>query len=308
MILVVCPNLAVDVTLEVEALRVGGVHRARASRRQAGGKGVNTARALRALGENALVLGYAGGRAGEEIARGLESENIACELVPFEGESRTCTIVLQSDGTATVVNERGSVIEDPSDLFSRFDALLGEAGAVALMGSLPPGLPFDTHAAMVRRARERGRFCLLDSSGAALRHGVAARPNVCKPNLAEAEEVLERKLESDAARLDAVRDLRRLGADVGMVTLGAEGFLVGDGSFLARCFVPASGGQRLGNPTGAGDALAAGFLAGTLRGYPISDCARLAAAAASASLGEGYGRIRARDIRVEAVRVEIASD
>jgi 1-phosphofructokinase family hexose kinase len=308
MILVVCPNLAVDVTLEVEAFRVGGVHRARASRRQAGGKGVNAARALRALGEDPLVLGFAGGRAGEEIARGLESENIARELVPFEGESRTCTIVLATNGIATVVNEAGPLIEDATGLLARFDALLGKARAVALMGSLPPGIPADTHAAMVSRARDRGRFCLLDSSGAALRHGIAARPSVAKPNLAEAEELLERKLESEASRLDAVRDLRRLGADVGIVTLGAEGFLVGDGSLLGRCSVEASGGLRLGNPTGAGDALAAGFLAGTLRGYATSDCARLAAAAAAASLGEGYGRIRAKDIRVEAARLEIAAD
>jgi tagatose 6-phosphate kinase len=307
MILVVCPNLAMDVTLEVEALEVGGVHRARSSRRQAGGKGVNAARALRGLGEDALVLGYAGGRTGEEIARGLERESIASELVLFEGESRTCTIVLASDGTATVVNESGSYAADPSDLLARFDALLGGARAVALMGSLPPGLPDDTYARMVSRARERGRFCLLDTSGAPLRRGLAARPNLAKPNLAEAEELLERKLDSDAARLDAVRDLRGLGADIGVVTLGAEGFLLGDGTLLARCSLAPTGGLRLGNPTGAGDALAAGLLAGTVRGYPISDSARLAAAAATASLGEGYGRIRARDVRVDAARLEIVA-
>jgi tagatose 6-phosphate kinase len=309
MILVVCPNLAVDVTLEVDALRVGGVHRARVSRRQAGGKGVNAARALRALGEDVLVLGYAGGRAGEEIARGLESESVACELVSFEGESRTCTIVLASDGVATVVNESGPSISDPSALLARFDALVERARAVALMGSLPPGLPGETHAAMVRRARERGRFCLLDTSGAALRPGLLARPSVAKPNLGEAEEFFGRRLESDRSRMEAVRELRRLGADVGILTLGAEGFLVAGRSLLARCSLPPGGGRRLGNPTGAGDALAAGFLAGTLRGYPVSDCARLAAAAAGASLAEGYGRIRERDVRVDAVRLEIlASD
>jgi len=68
MILVVSPNLAVDVTLEVDAIEPGEVHRARRVRRQAGGKGVNFARALRSLGplglpdDPPLVVGFASGR------------------------------------------------------------------------------------------------------------------------------------------------------------------------------------------------------------------------------------------------------
>ncbi|MGH9323361.1 MAG: PfkB family carbohydrate kinase, partial [Vicinamibacteria bacterium] len=94
MILVVCPNLAVDVTLEIETLEPGSVHRAGKSRKQAGGKGVNLARALRSLGplgEEPLVLGFVGGRTGDEIASGLAAEGIPSELVSFPGESRTCT-------------------------------------------------------------------------------------------------------------------------------------------------------------------------------------------------------------------------
>ena len=41
-----------------------------------------------------------------------------------------------------------------------------------------------------------------------------------------------------------------------------------------------------------------------MRGYPLSESARLAAAAAAASLAEGYGRFRAKDVRVEAVTTE----
>jgi tagatose 6-phosphate kinase len=310
MILVVSPNLAVDVTLEVGILRPGEVHRARGVRRQAGGKGVNFARALCSLGplglpsDPPLVLGFASGRAGETIREGLASEEIAFELVPFAGENRTCTIVLEGNGEATVVNEAGPTIRDASALLAAFDAKLEQSRAVAFMGSLPPGLSGELYAEMIARARESGRWSLLDTSGEALRRGLEARPSLAKPNRFEAEELLGFPLPSDADRRGAVERIRSLGASIGVVTFGEEGFLIAGGEGVYRTRAPVPSDLRLGNPTGAGDALAAGLLAGAMRGYPIPESARLAAAAASAALAEGYGRFRAKDVRVEAARSE----
>ncbi len=313
MILVVSPNLAVDVTLEVDALRPGEVHRARRVARQAGGKGVNFARALRSLGplglpeDPPLVLGFAGGRSGESIREGLTSEGIAFELVHFPGESRSCTIVLDARGRATLVNEPGTAVEDATALLSKFDTLLGKARAVAFMGSLPPGLPSDLCGRMIARTREKRLLSVLDTSGDALRQGLAARPCFAKPNRAEAEELLGGELASDDARRRAVEKLRDLGAETAVITFGAEGFLLASDEGVLRCAsdpAKSSSEIRLGNPTGAGDALAAGLLAGAVRGYRIAESARLAAAAAAASLAEGYGRFRPKDVRVEAFRVE----
>ncbi len=308
MILVVSPNLAVDVTLEVEALEPGAVHRAWRTTRRAGGKGVNFARALGSLGLPEYpprVLGFAGGRAGEAIREGLESEGIASDLIPFQGESRTCTIVLDRMGAATVVNEPGQEIEDFSPFLSTFEERLESARAVAFMGSLNPGLPLDLYAAMIARAREKRRVCLLDTSGPPLELGLAAGPSFAKPNRAEAEEVLGLRLATEASRREGVARIRELGAETAVITFGAEGFLVASASGIHSCRSSPSTDIRLGNPTGAGDALAAGLLAGAVRGYPLIEIARLAAAAATASLAEGYGRFRAKDVRVEAVRVEM---
>lgn len=310
MILVVSPNLAVDVTLEVELLQPGAVHRARRVFRQAGGKGVNFARALRSLGPLGLpgdppvVLGFASGRAGESIREGLDAERIAFELVSFSGESRTCTIVLDGRGQATVVNEAGPPIESATGLLAAFESRLEESRAVAFMGSLPPGLSPGLYAEMITRAREAGRFCLLDTSGEALRSGLAASPHLAKPNRAEAEELLELELSSDGARREAVERIRGLGASTGIITFGSDGFLMAAPDGIYRSISPPSSDLRLGNPTGAGDALAAGLLAGAVRGYSPAECARLGAAAAAASLAEGYGRFRAKDVRVEAARAE----
>lgn len=311
MILVVCPNLAVDITLEVETLHRGAVHRAPPARRQAGGKGVNVARALEALGERAIVLGFAGGSTGETIAEGLEAEGVEADLIAFAGESRTCTILLEPDGTATVVNEAGPRIDDQTSLLSRFEAKLdrGKIRAVALMGSLPRGLPPGSYAEMVKLARKRGALSLVDTSGEPLRRALAAGPDFAKPNRAEAQTLLGVELGSESSRLDALASIREMGASTALLTLGPEGFLLAsDDGLLARCTPAAPSDLRLGNPTGAGDSLAAGLLAGKVRGYPLPECARLAAAAATASLAEGYGRFRVKDLRVENVRFELLTN
>ena len=188
------------------------------SRRQAGGKGVNFARALRSLGplglpdDPPLVVGFASGRAGETIREGLDEERIDCDLVSFPGESRTCTIVLDLEGEATVVNEAGPPIEDASRLLAVFESRLEESRAVAFMGSLPPGIPPALYAEMIARARQAGRWCLLDTSGEALRRGLDAGPNLAKPNRREAEELLGFPLSSDGARREGVERIRSLGA------------------------------------------------------------------------------------------------
>jgi len=58
------------------------------------------------------------------------------------------------------------------------------------------------------------------------------------------------------------------------------------------------------NPTGAGDALAAGLLTGHRRGGSLREIAALGMAAAAASVQHGYGRVRADEIRPERIGFE----
>src|SRR2546429_457938 len=75
--------------------------------------------------------------------------------------------------------------------------------AVVLSGSLPPGLPDDYYALLMQRAREAGVPSILDTSGDALRLGIAARPLLVKPNATEAGQFLGSEIRSveDAVRV-----------------------------------------------------------------------------------------------------------
>ena len=96
MTLVVCPNLAVDRVLSAPPLRPGGMTRCCALLQQAGGKGANVARALRAPGRRprASSLGFAAGHSGRLFAELASVEGLARRPVACAGEVRLSTAVL----------------------------------------------------------------------------------------------------------------------------------------------------------------------------------------------------------------------
>ena len=298
MVLVVCPNLAVDYTLCVDKLLPGRVHRSQTYERQAGGKGVNMARALRSLGQEPLICGFVGGESGRFIERRLAEEKLRRDLVPTEHESRTCVIVLSKDGEATVVNESGPTVTEGDALMSLVARLVPDSDAVAMMGSLPPGMPSDSYARIAKGCRDAEVPCLVDASGLALEAALKERPTYAKPNRAEAEELLGHPISDELA---AAREIRNFGAEVVVLTLGDEGAVLSASGLEARLRPPA---LTPVNATGAGDALAAGLLAGHLSGGSLQEIATLGIAAATASVRRGYGRIRRSEIQTEEVRFE----
>jgi fructose-1-phosphate kinase PfkB-like protein len=164
------------------------------------------------------------------------------------------------------------------------------AGAWGLIcgGSLPAGLPLDAYAHWVRRAQERGLVALLDTSGEALRRGVAACPDILKVNRHEMAMLDAELLDGDRLHSLAARLRGRLGdwaARAIVLTRGEEGALAvtEEAAYVARSLrVPVA------NTAGAGDALAGAIMLylGRGHGWPTAMAAGTAAAA-SVVMDEG---------------------
>lgn len=194
-VLAVCLNPALDITYQVDALRRGTTHRVRRVYTRAGGKGLNVARVLRSLGVPVVVAGFAGGATGRYLEEELSQEACESRWTWVEGETRRCLAVFEeSVAQATEFNEPGPEISPAAwaEFVSRFEEWVRRDGfaAVVFSGSLPPGLPGDAYARLIRLAREAGVPTVLDTSGEALRHGLAAAPDLIKPNLRELEELM----------------------------------------------------------------------------------------------------------------------
>ena len=258
MIVTVTLNMALDVTYEVDELVPDASHRVRAVHQRAGGKGVNVARVLHGQGRAVTCLGLAGGAAGAAIAADLEAAGIDASLTTIARESRrTVSVVSAATGGSTLFNEPGPRVTDGEwraflDTYARAAA---EARVVVLSGSLPPGVPTDAYAWLVRAAAEGTARALVDADGVALMEALPAAPEVVKPNAAE----LRAATGVDDANA-AMRSMREAGARSVVATFGAEGIgaLTAEGAWTARLTRPIAGV----NPTGAGDAVAAALAAG----------------------------------------------
>ena len=287
MILVVCLNPAIDVTHHVPAVDWAGVNRPSAVHARPGGKGLNVARTLHALGADVLIMGLAGGITGAWVASALGQRGVPAAFTQITGETRrTFTVVDGQRGTA-LFNEAGPRIAVAE--FARFraeyqDALAG-AAAVVLSGSLPPGLATETYATLIEMAAAAGVPAVLDTHGEALLRGAAAGPAIVKPNLAELEALAGQPLATpggaDRTAVTAAAGLLlAVGAEAVVASLGPEGLLAatGDGRWQAR--PPAT---VAGNATGAGDAVAAALAHGLVLGRPWDERLRHAVALGAAS-------------------------
>src|SRR5262249_29833024 len=141
-ILCVTPNPALDRTLEVPTLRPGAVMRATSERVAAGGKGVNVARALSALGGQARSMGAPGGANGRILADLATAEGLEAVWTWCEIETRSCLILVDSAARqATVINEAGPRLSAGDWMRFCAEVLAKATGAqaVCISGSVPPG-------------------------------------------------------------------------------------------------------------------------------------------------------------------------
>ncbi len=283
MIVCICASPALDLTYRVEGLAVGETNRVRHVVERPGGKAINVARVLHALGEDVHLLTTAGGDSGAALVASLNHDGIPLELVMSSASTRrTVAIVDESTDRVTMLNEP-AVLEDWPRFLAAFEALIPVAEVVVISGHQPAGAPLDAFAQLTTLARAHERPVVLDTSGPALPATLAAGPTIVKPNVDELRESTHEGDPMLAARSLAAR------WDVTVVaSQGDEGLIAVDGESAWRAR-PAR--VLSGNPTGAGDAvvagLARGLRAGTALEPMLADCVALGAAAVLApSAGE----------------------
>ncbi|MFC8717519.1 1-phosphofructokinase family hexose kinase [Kitasatospora sp. NPDC057198] len=302
MILTVTPNPALDVTYTVPGFRPHASHRVSDVAAQAGGKGVNVARVLAALGRPVRCVLPLGGPTGGTVRADLAAAGLDHAEVPVGGDTRR-TVTVADGSDATVLNEPGPVLTA-----AEWDALLGEtarhlpqAAVLVLSGSLPPGAPADGYGQLVALGRQFHLPVVLDADGPALLAALPARPTVIKPNSAELTAATGLPDPRDAARV-----LIRRGAESVLASLGPDGLLAVDRQGAWRCSPPAA---VAGNPTGAGDAVVAALAAGLSgnAGWPavLPDAVALSAATVPHPRAGHFDAARYRHLRATLTAVRV---
>lgn len=280
--LCVTPNISIDRTVHVPGFGAGRVWRAERVRATCGGKGVNTARAILALGHRSTCAGLIAGHTGDLAAELADAEGLCAVWTKTKGETRVCVIVVGDHGATTVINEPGPSVTGPD--WSRFErdvaATAAAADAVCISGSLPPGRPSGGLARLVAAARGDGRTVWVDTGMPALAEAAAAGPVAIRINADEAAALLGLRPLGPLELVSAARTIAAVcGGPVAITDGDAPAVLVtGDRAWQA---VPPC--VPVVNAVGSGDCFLAGLMVAWAEGADPGAALRRAVAAGVAN-------------------------
>lgn len=302
MITTVTFNPAVDKTAQVQTLVMGGLNRLQNVRQDAGGKGINVSKTLKAFGVDSLATGFLAGNAGDFIRQRLQDLEIAHDFVEVQGNTRTNLKVLDAAMTLTELNEAGPACS--CDDIARLEEKLAQVqGILVLSGNVGPGVPEDIYRRLTEKAHAARLQVILDADGALFREGIQAGPDVIKPNRFELSQYFQvPEEELDTARMIVLaRKLMETGTRLVVISMGEEGslFVTADRAIVLPALkIPFQ------SAVGAGDAMVAGLACSLEQGLDLEQTAVLAVAlSAGACMTEGTQPADAET--VEALKLQV---
>lgn len=301
-ILIINPNPVFDRTISIVEMVPGAVIRTLDVELTAGGKGINVARVLRALGRPAPLLIPVGVDDHARYVDLLTREGASFTPVSVPGGVRTASIYLeQAVDRVTVVNDAGYSMTMADWLRVCGDArsMIEPGDVVLCMGSFPPGLGPDALEALIDSVHSRGARILVDTAPTWLAAALSHAPDVVTPNLDEAEAALHagdaHVMDSHELDAEAIRPraeaaalaLAARGAKRAIVTGGSAGVAMAHGADVV--WMPAFPVTAV-STVGAGDSFVAGLAYEWSKGSSADDdvdwfqALRFGVAAAAASV------------------------
>jgi len=301
-------NPAIDIFVNVGHVEPTRKMRCSAPKRDPGGGGINVARAARQLGSDVAAIYPIGGAIGKLLQRLVEREGIDSLVTPSHAETReNFTAYEKETGDQYRFVLPGSPLH-PAEweaCLNQLASLPAKPQFVVASGSVPPGVPADFFARVVRHAKRLGAKTVIDTSGAALKAALDEGVTLIKPNLAELVELVGAPLDSDADRIAACRRLAADGrAQVIALTLGEQGALLVTATQAWRAQPMAI---EVVSTVGAGDSFLGGLVAALTAGKPMGEAFRVAVAAGSAAvLTPGTELCREADVKRLLPQVKIS--
>jgi 6-phosphofructokinase 2 len=278
-------NPAIDIFVNVGRVEPARKMRCSAPKRDPGGGGINVARVAHRLGSDVAAIYPTGGAIGKLLHRLVAREGIESLITPSHVETReNFTAYEEETGEQYRFVLPGSALHR-AEWEACLDVLASlpeKPQFVVASGSVPPGVPEDFFARVVRHAKRLGAKTVIDTSGAALAAALDEGVTLIKPNLVEIVELNGAPLDSDRDRIEACRKLAANGrAQAVALTLGDQGALLvtAERAWRARPMA-----IEVVSTVGAGDSFLGGMVAALAAGQALEEAFRVAVAAGSAAV------------------------
>jgi len=250
---------------------------------------VNVAQVLADLGHQLTVSGFLGEDNPQAFEVLFARRGFVDAFIRVPGETRSNIKLAEQDGRITDLNGPGPEVDEASQqaLLARLEQIAPGHDAVVVAGSLPRGVSPQWLHALLTRLKALGLKVALDTSGEALRAGLAAGPWLVKPNTEELAEALGSPVLSLATQAEAARRLHAQGVEHVVISHGAEGVNWFSAAPALQALPPK---VSVASTVGAGDSLLAGMLHGLLSAHTFEQTLRTATAIAAMAVTQiGFG-------------------
>ena len=286
MIYTITFNPALDYIAQVENFKIGEINRTKTETILPGGKGLNVSIVLKNLEIENTALGFVAGFTGEELIHKMESQGVKTDFVRVEkGITRInlkISSISENQVEETALNGIGPQItkNDMNVLFEKIQKM-STKDIVILSGSIPKNMDKDIYEKICKELKGKGITFIVDSTQELLMNVLKYNPFLIKPNQEELEETLNCKISTKEDIVNAAKELKKMGAQNVLVSLGNDGALLltkEDETYYSK----APKGQVV-NTVGSGDSMVAGFLAGYYQTQDYEYALKVGVAAGSAS-------------------------
>lgn len=263
MIVTVTLNPSVDISYQIDALKIDDVNRVENAGKTAGGKGLNVTRVVNLLGSQVLATGILGGTLGKFITGQLAENNISQDFFEIEKESRNCIAILH-DGKQTEILESGPTltVQEGDGFLNHFKNLLEtkDISVLTISGSLPKGLSADIYKKIITLANQKNIPVVLDTSGstlAAVLDDPSLRITAIKPNFDELSALENVQIGNDPEEWkDILNGTRFKNVEWIIISMGADGAFAKHKDRFYQVEIPKI---NVVNPVGSGDSTVAGI-------------------------------------------------
>ena len=283
MILTICPNPSIDCTIELDSLNVGKLNRVDNKVETYSGKALNVAVGVARLKEKSFATGFMFDAHARLFEHVLDKEGVEHKFVYNKGNARTNYKIIDKRSMLTEINDKGEAVtkEKQQELIDTVKDLAPNYDIAVMSGSLPKGVDSEFYAQVLSVIPENVKV-IVDTEKANMLSAIGSREIfMVKPNLRELEDFTGKIVRDLHDMVNASKKYLNTGVKYVLVSLGAEGAVLTDGT---ESFFCKSASVAVNSTVGAGDSMVSAVCVGIEKGVPMQEILRMAAAAGTAAV------------------------
>lgn len=284
MIITVTMNPAIDKTAETDRLQLGGLNRLKNIISDAGGKGINVSKTIKALGGNSIATGFLGGSSGSLIEDILKSINIKCDFVHINDCTRTNLKIVDSNLQVTELNEPGPKIKENEliSLIKKLESYANKDNIFVFSGSVPNCVDKQIYKTLIRIVKLNNAKTFLDADDELFINALYSVPDIVKPNRFELETMFGLKHKATQTELIEMGEkLLNRGIKLVVISLGNEGAIFIKDNTVLKCNALKI---KAHSTVGAGDSMVAALAYSIDNKIPFEEAVKLSVATSAGAV------------------------